>query len=253
MVGVLFRELITDFEPKDLANHILVSVGDHIRIKTPHPGDALIYYEELLGREDQSYRFHALMGRAEIHLQSRKEEDIDKALGDYTEIYEKSGELRYREFALLRKIELLMKKEEYARADEWARVYLDREKTGFTKHSAKVGLLLAESLDKQGMAENALAMYAKVWPVHMGNITVSAPAITRWMELLWDRNNPGDRQAAYEKGAAFIGLTSCFKEKLTEDELVVWRRANDLVQVYEADPEIRAIRGMEDIKRDKRK
>ncbi len=258
MITVLFRELKTDFDPKDLDNYILVSVGDFIRNKTADSLDALIYYEELLGREDQSYRFHALMGRADIHRQSREEEDIDKALGDYTEIYEKSDELRYREFALFRKIEILMKKEEYAQADEWARIYLDRAKTGFTKHSAKVGLLFAESLDKQGMEEDAIVMYGKIWPVHMGNVSVSAPAITRWMELLWSRDKPADgergradRQAAYEEGFGYIELTSRFQEKLTEDELVMWKRVKNLVQVYEADPEIKAIRGIEAIKRGK--
>lgn len=251
MITVLFRELKTDFDPKDLDNYILVRVGDFIRTKTAHSLDALIYYEELLGREDHSYRFHALLGRADIYRQSPKAAEVDKAMEDYTEIYEKSEERPYREFALFRKIELLLKKKEYAKADEWARIYLDREKTGFTTHSAKVGLLFAESLDKQGMEEDAIAMYAKVWSIHMGNITVSAPAITRWMELLWARNNPGDRQAAYEKGAAFIELTSRFREKLTEDELVMWKRVKNLVQVYEADPEIKAIRGIEEIKKGK--
>ena len=246
MIAVLYRELKTDFDPKNLDNYTLVRVGDYLRTKTSTPREALLYYNEALGREDPSYRDHALMGRADVYGLSPEAADLDKAVEDYTEIYEKSEDKSTRELALLRKIRVCMKKKDYAKAEEWAQVYLDREKTGFTKYSGNVGLLLAESYDKQGRKEDAIAAYVKIWSVHMGHIQVSAPALARWMELLWERNQPAagngrpDRQAAYEHGARYIQLTSRFKDKLTKEELEPWQVVEKLVKTYGASPEIKA-------------
>lgn len=242
MVSVLFREMRADLDPKQLDNYTLVRVGDYLRTKITTPRDALPYYEEVLGREDTSYRDYALMGRAQVYGLSPKAEDIDKAIHDYMKVYETSEERSSRELALFRKIELLMKKEEYAKAVEWAQVYLDREKTGFMKHSAKVGLLLAESYDKQNKKDEAITSYVKIWSVHMGYIHVSAPALSRWMELLWERNKPAagngrsDRNAAYEHGAKYIELTSRFKDKLTEEDLELWHGVEKLVKAYKPRP-----------------
>jgi hypothetical protein len=242
MVKVLFSGLKTDFNPKDLDNFTLVRMGDYLRTMTANPRDSLIYYEELLGREDQSYRCWALLGRAGIHGLSKKRQDIDQALADYTAIYEKSEERSARELALLRKIELLMKNQDYAKGGEWAQVYLDLGKTGFSKYSANVGLLLAESYDKQNKKEEAISSYLKVWSAHMGRIQVSAPALTRWMELSWERNKPAvgndksDRESAYVQGANYIKLTSRFKDKLTNEELELWQGVEKLVKTYGASP-----------------
>jgi hypothetical protein len=239
MVKVLFSELKSDFNPKELDDFTLVRIGDYLRTMTTNPRDSLIYYEELLGREEQNYRFHSLLGRAGVNGLSTKTEEIDQAIADYTAVYEKSEERSTRELALLRKIELLMKTKDYTKGEEWAQVYLDREKTGFSKYSANVGLLLAESYDKQNRKEDAIASYMKVWSAHMGRIRVSAPALTRWMELLWDRNNPAvgndkaDRESAYKRGANYIRLTSRFKDKLNKEELELWQGVEKLVKTYQ--------------------
>ena len=108
-----------------------------------------------------------------------------------------------------------------------------------SKYSAKVGLLLAESYDKQNRKEDAIASYMKVWSAHMGLIQVSAPALTRWMELLWIRNKPAvgnggsDRESAYKQGANYIKLTSRFKDRLTREELELWQVVEKLVKTYE--------------------
>jgi tetratricopeptide (TPR) repeat protein len=253
MMAVLFRELKTDFNPKDLDNYELVRIGDLLRIKTATPRDAMPYYDEAIGREDQSYRYYALQGRADVYGLSPDVKDMDKAISDFTQIYENSPEKPQREYALFRKIEVLMKKKDYAKVDEWARVYLDRNKAVFAKFSPQVGLMLAQSLDNRNMAEDAIAMYVKIWSVWMGNMKVSTPAVTRWMELMWARNNPGDRQAAYEKGATFLGLTTRFKDKLTKEELSMFEGVEKLVQTYEADPEIKKMSSMEGIRRSKQK
>ena len=68
-------------------------------------------------------------------------------------------------------------------AAESAKFYLDREKNGFSKYSAQVGLLLAQTYDERGEINDAIAMYVKVWGAHMGFVKISAPAMKRWMEL----------------------------------------------------------------------
>jgi tetratricopeptide (TPR) repeat protein len=249
--------LKTDFDLKDLTNYILVRVGDFLRTTTATPREALPYYDEVLSRQDQAYRFNALLGRADVYGQSPNAADIDKAIEDFTRVYEDSQEKSQREFSLFRIVELHMLKKDYAKAADQARVYLDREKNGFSKFSPKVGLMLAQSYDNRNMTEDAISMYVKIWSVHMGNITVSVPAMTRWMELLWARNkpgdgaaNPGDRQSAYEGGARFLELTSRFKDKLTEEDLELWKSVEKLVLTYES---ATGIKTMEQIRKEKEK
>lgn len=255
MIKVLFQELKTDFALKDLTNFILVKVGDYLRNNTATPREALPYYDEALGRQDQSYRFAALLGRADVYGHSTTPAELDKGIADLTRVYTDSQEKPEREFSLYRMIDLLMAKKDYAKAAEQAKIYLDREKTGFSKYSPQVGLQLAKSFEERKMVDDALAMYVKVWNVHIGNIKVSAPAILSWMELSWDRNKPStdpntpaDRQGAYEGGYRYIELTGRFKDKMTEDDLERWKEVEKLVKTYESNA---GIKSMEQIKREK--
>ena len=255
MIKVLFQQLKSDFALKDLTNFILVKVGDYLRLNTSTPREALPYYDEALSRQDLSYRFAALLGRADIYGQSESPADIDKGIEDFTRVYQDSEEKSEREFSLYRIVELLVAKKDYEKAAAQAKIYLDREKSGFSKYSAKVGLLLAKTYENRKMTDDALAMYVKVWSAHMGNIQISAPAILSWMKLSWDRNKtsadpavPSDRQGAYEGGAKFIELTGRFKDKMTEEDLELWKEVEKLVKTYEANP---AIKSMEELKREK--
>jgi tetratricopeptide (TPR) repeat protein len=247
-IKMLFQELKTDFVLKDLSNSILVKVGDYLRANTATPREALPYYDEAIGREDQAKRFNALIGRGEVYASSGVPAGIDKALADFEAVYKESGEKPDKEIALYRIIELLVAQKEYAKAAEQARVYLDREKTGFSKYSAQVGLLLARTFEERKMADDAIAMYVKVWATHMGNIRISAPAMKSWMELLWSRNKssadpkvPADRQGAYEGGARYIENTAPIKGKMAEDDLKLWEEVEKLVKTYEADPNIKSM------------
>ena len=255
MIKVLFQQLKTDFALKDLTNFILVKVGDYLRMNTATPREALPYYDEVLGRQDQSYRFAALLGRADVYGQSTNTEDIDKGIEDFTRVYNDSQEKSEREFSLYRIAELLMAKKDFAKAAEQAKIYLDREKSGFSKYSPQVGMLLAHSYEERKMIDDALSMYVKVWSAHMGNIKISAPAVLSWMKLSWERNKPsadpaapGDRQGAYEGGAKYLELTGRFKDKMIEDDLELWKEVEKLVGIYEADA---SIKSMEELKREK--
>jgi tetratricopeptide (TPR) repeat protein len=248
MVQVLFRELKNDFALKDLTNFILAKVGDFLRTNTSTPREALPYYDEILSRSNQSYRFAALLGRADVYGKSSTPADLDKALEDFQRVYADSQDKQEREFSLYRMVQLLMSKGDHAKAAEQANIYLDREKTGFSRYSPEVGLLLGESFEKRNMVGDALAMYSKVWAAYMGNITVSAPAMSRWMKLSWERNNPspaartpGDRQGAYEGGARYVELTGRFKDKMVEADLELWKEVEALVKTYEANPDIKSL------------
>lgn len=113
---------------------------------------------------------------------------------------------------------------------------------------------MAKNPEADGL-EELIAMYAKLWSSHMGNIRVSAPAIRGWMELSWARDRPsadpalpGDRQGAYEGGAKYLELTGRFKDKMVEADLELWQEVETLVKNYEANP---AIKSMEEIRKEK--
>jgi len=247
-ITALFQQLKTDFVLKDLTNNILVKLGDYLRTNTATPREALPYYDEALGRDDSTRRFAALLGRADVYGESGVAADIEKALKDFETVYNESKDKAEREFSLYRTIELLVENKEYAKAAEKADFYLRREESGFTKYSAQVGMLLARTFDERKMVGDALAMYIKIWSTYMGNIKISAPAIKRWMELSWERNNPApdpathaDRQGAYEQGARYIELTGRFKGKMIESDLKLWQEVEQLVQTYEANPNIKSV------------
>jgi len=255
MVRVLFQELKTDFVLKDLTNFILVKLGDYLRVYTATPLEALPYYNEVLGRTDQSYRFDALLGRADVFGRSKSPDEISKGIEDFRRILADSQEKSQREFSLYRVIELHMIRKEYEKAATEAKIYLDRDKSGFSKYSPEVGLILADTYKERKMVDDALSMYVKVWSAQMGYIKVSAKAMKNWMELSWDRNKassspntPGDRQGAYEGGARYLELTAGFKNKMTEEELELWKEVEALVKTYEANPNIKS---MADIAREK--
>jgi hypothetical protein len=248
MIKVLFQNLKTDFAVKDLTNFILVRVGDYLRNNTSTPREALPYYDEALGRQDQAYRFAALLGRADVYGKSAGAADIDKGLEDFARVYADSQEKSEREFSLYRMVELNMDKKDFTKAAEHAKVYLDRAKSGFSKFSPQVGLLLAKSFEDRKMIDDAISMYVKVWSAHQGNIKVSAPAMMSWMQLSWDRNKastdpntPGDRQGAYQGGAKYIELTGRFKDKMLEADLDLWKEVEKLVKTYEGNAEIKTV------------
>lgn len=258
MIIVLFQQLKADFDLKDLSNYILVKLGDYLRANTATPREAIPFYDEALSRQDQSYLFQALIGRADVYGQSPQEADLDRALSDFERIFSDSQEKAEREFALYRIVEILMKKGDHSAAADRANQYLEREEgksLGFTKYSPEVGFMLAQSFEKRNMVDDAISMYVKVWSAHMGYIKVSAPAIEAWMTLSHRRNRvsdnpnvPSDRQGAYEGGYRYLELTGRFKDKMTPEEVKLWDRVQKLTDQYVADPNVKS---MEQVLREK--
>jgi len=262
MIQVLFNNLKTEFDVKVLSNFILVKLGDYLRTNTSAPLESLPYYDEALSRQDQSYRFAALLGRADVYGNSSQASDLNKAIEDFERVLADSDDKVQREFSLYRIIQILIQKGDHAEAAKRANQYLNRDPNdgptlGFSKFSAEVGLILAQSFEKRNMTDDAIQMYVKVWSTHMGNVKISAPAIHSWMELSYKRNNPspdpntpGDRQGAYQGGYRYLDLTGRFKDKMTPEERELWTKVEKLTAKYVADPNVKS---MEQLQKEKEK
>lgn len=241
-VRALFQELKRDFNPRELTNFILVKVGDYLR-QTAAPREALAYYDEVLNRPDQAYRFEALIGRADVYGNGNVEEKA-RAIEDFERIYNDTQEKAQKEQALYRMIRIHLDMGDLAKAEAKARLYLDREQNDFRKYNARVSLMLAESFDLAKKTPEAIVMYLKVWSAFTGDIGVSAAAMKRWMELNWQQNRPGndknvgDRQGAYNGGKDYIANTERLKPNMTPAELAAWEEVEALVRTYGANPNI---------------
>jgi tetratricopeptide (TPR) repeat protein len=243
-IKVLFQELKSDFNPKDLSNYILVRTGDFLREKTSAPRQALPYYDEALSRQDQSYRFAALFGRASVLADGSKDERA-KAIEDLKRVLADSQEKSEKEKALYRIVQAHMAGEDYDQVIDTAKQYLARE-NNYRQFSPEVGMMLASSYEKKGEVNNALANYVLIWGAQKGLIRISAPAMLSWMKLSWQRNSPGggvsgakaDRQGAYEAGWEYIDQTRRFFDKMTEEEQKMWQQVEKLVEEYEASPDV---------------
>ena len=261
-ITVLFRQLKTDFALSDLSNYILVKLGDYLRKNTSAPREALAYYDEALSRTDKSYMFAALLGRADVYGNSTVDADLVKAQEDFERIMLDSDEKAQREDSLYRIIQILAKKGDWTKAAERANQYLNREEgksLGFSKYSPEVGYILAQSFEERGMTDDAIKMYLKVWSAHMGNITVSAPAMESWMKLSHKRNRTSgdsnvtsDRQGAYNGGFQYLKLTGRFKDKMSPEDLKLWERVEKLTEQYVSDPQVKSNAQLEAEKKAKR-
>ena len=85
-VRALYQELKTSFPMKELPNHILIRIADHLRLATSTPRESLIYYDELIGREDATNRADALLGRADVLGHSGTASELAKAISDFERV-----------------------------------------------------------------------------------------------------------------------------------------------------------------------
>lgn len=242
-IKVLFTDLKQEFDLDDLSNFILVRVGDFIR-GTGSSREALRYYDEALNRDEKSYKFPALFGRAAVLAQGSNAEK-KKALADFKRVLEDSDDRGDRDRALFQMIVTQRDMGDYAGAVKNARLYLDREK-GFSSKKPDVAFMLAQSYDDQGDASNAITNYMNTWNSYKGTIRVSAPSMKRYMELIWDRNQPSDgksaadHQGAYNAGRTFTDQTGRFLDKMSPEEQVLWKEVDALVNEYVARPEVKS-------------
>lgn len=248
MVKVLFSELKSEFSPKELTSFILVRVGDFIREKTSAPREALDYYTEALNRKDGGYKFESMFGRADILGRGKVAADLDVAIKDLTEVYEKSDKKNQKEKALYRKVELLAAKEDWSKCNEFAKIYMDKKINTFSTYFGPVSLLLAQSYEKMGQINDAIFWYSQVALGNQrGAIAYSAPACKRYMQLLWERDSagvdgkPSDKQGAYNAGFGYIDSTRRIYDKMAAPEQELWSEVETLMKEYEASPGIKSM------------
>lgn len=236
MIDILFEQLRNDFQPKDLTNFILVRVGDFIRKNTSQPFAAEAYYQEALNRrDDQSHMFPAIFGLADIYAKGSSEQK-NKAIELLKRVSADSEEISEKDNALFLTAQIHFDNKNYDAAIETTRAYLAESR--FRQHTLPSRMIYAESQDRAGRTEDAILVYGQIWVSSPGAIRYSAPAMKRFMELLWQRNTTqngvSDRQLAYERGDAYIKQTTLAVKKATSEERAVWEQVSELVKTYEA-------------------
>ncbi|MCP5536679.1 MAG: tetratricopeptide repeat protein [Akkermansiaceae bacterium] len=258
-IKALFKDLKSEFDPKDLTNFVLLRVGDYLREKTSAPKQALAYYEELLQRDDKFGEFKARLGIADVLGQSDSAADNKKAIISLEDIIDRAkDDPKTQEDALFRVVEISAKISDWEKCEKSARAYLDAK---YTKKSAEVSYLFALSFDKRGNENDALFYYGMVYNRYRGFIRISAPSVKRILEIMWDRNlaagqtvgvgdkeitlEMADRQACYQKiGWPYITGTRRIRETnpdMTDAEKEIWDEVAALVKQYETSGQIKTM------------
>ncbi len=243
-VKVLFNDLKKDFDLKNLSNFILVSLGDYLREKTGSPKEAIPYYEEVLDRTNQQFRFEARFGLADVFGRSASPAENSKAVEQLIAVYANSKKSDQKEQALYRAVQVLGKLERWEDAKKRAKEFLDPD-LNFNRYAPYVSYVLAQAYDNTGEEDEAIISYFGVYSSYRGLLAVSAPSLKRYMEIIWSRNNPkteknaGDRQFAYETGHKFIKATANIlqNDRVPEEEKEIWKEVRELTQLYEANPD----------------
>lgn len=245
MVKSLYQKLKADFTPKELDTRTLIRLGDHLRVGTSTPREALVFYDEAIGREDTELRMPALLGRADVRARSADPAEIGLGIDDFQRVYTGSAVEGERGYALFRIVEARMAKGDFAKAIEEGTLFLDSGKSGLSEFAPQVGLMLARCYQELGRADEAIGAYARVWSAHTEDLRISAPAMTAWVQLLWTRNrentDPSDRQAAYEGAVAYLEKTRGLTAALNEEDLGQWREIENAVKTFGTSPGIKPV------------
>lgn len=236
-VETLFHQLKTVFPPKDVEDFIRIRIGDLLRCHTNSPGDALPYYEAVIARPDSPRRFSALMGRADVFARSGDPQMIAKGIEDYERVIRESGDAGECEFAFYQNIVLWTTRKDYKKAAELAGLYLDQRRSGFSRFIPQVRLCLARCLDELGMVDEAIQAYSALVKDLADHTGVSAPAMLGWLRLMWERNQPGDRDSAREGGRSYLDRTRTLKDRMAADDRELWEEAEEVVNSFPPRPE----------------
>lgn len=239
-IKVLFNDLRNEFDLKDLSPFIMVSVGDFIR-GTKSPREALPYYTEVLERGDLEYLFKALFGRGAVLMQGGGA-DLAQAILDFRRIINESSDKKEKDAALFSLVEAQRAKGDHADAKDNALIYLK----DYGQRKPEMALMLGQVHEALGDEDAALGTYLNTWSGYKGAIRISAPALKRYMEMLWQRNAPGregepsGRQGAYNAGRGYIDQTRRLLDQMTPEEKDAWREVEQLVEKYVADPDVKS-------------
>lgn len=237
-IMALFQELKSSLSPNELPTPILLKLADHLRNNTSAPREALPFYEEAISRREPAYRFPSLFGRGDTWTRSTSAEEQQKGIDDFDTIYRESKARTEREYALFRVIQARVAKGDHAQAIKDADLY-NTPQFKFNRFEPEVGLCLARSLQETGDSDGAINAYSKVWSMTGAPVRLTALAMKSWMELLWNRDQPGDREVAARSGTRYLDATRPLTGDMTGDEASVWKEIEQLVQAYNQHPGVR--------------
>jgi tetratricopeptide (TPR) repeat protein len=234
-VKSLFQQFRNDFQIEELPNSLLLRMGDHLRLNTSVPREALACYDELIRRDDKRDRLSALLGRGDVYARFAIAGEDDLALADFNKVYLESDGAGQRDYALFRMIGLTVSKGAYTEAAELAGTYLQAEK-GYDAFIPQVRLLLAKCQQELKLNDDAIATYQDVWGSHSHEVEVSAPAMAGWMKLVWARNrkgdkeNPPDRELVVQQAGRFLEST---RHPRIEEEIPARAEVTELLADYQ--------------------
>lgn len=186
-----------------------------------------------------------MYGRADVYGRGKVPAELEKGIADLSELDQKSAEAFLLEKALRRKIELLAIAGEWKRVAENAGQYLSR----FANHAGAdadgVSLLLAQAHEKNDKIDDAIPLYEALgFSRRSKQIRCSSLACRKWMQLLWQRDQPaadgkpGDRQAAYSGGFRYLEATREQVPRMSDTERESRDAVADLVKDFAASPGI---------------
>ncbi len=247
MVKSLYQKLKTDFKPAELDAATLLRLGDHLRLHTSTPREALICYDEVIARDDAAKAGAALLGRADVRARSTVVAEMDQGIVDFVNVRESSKVAGERAYASFRIIEVLMAKGDFAKVIEEAAHYQEIVMPEDVGLAPQVELMLARAYQELKRTDEAIAGYARVWSTNTDDPEISAPAMIGWMRLLWLRNreetSPTDRQTAYEGGVKYLARTRDFAAGLKEEDRAPWREIEEAVRTFATSPSIKPLAG----------
>ncbi len=245
-ISAFFKELKNDYKPSDLTPYILLKLGSYIG-QSDQPLEAIEYYDEILKR-NKGFKRDANFGKAIAMGRSTDKAKIDEALklmNDelVAERAKPQPDRKSMEEAQMYMVRFQLGKEDYSKAAEEAARYL--EDKSYTKYKPEVMFNLGTSLAKQGKMDQSIAAFLNLVNNYKGLIKWSAPAQEELMKAFWQRNNPrngyekqSDRYISWQNGTNYINVTKPNFMKMSVEERNKWRKVEDLVTKYGADPSV---------------
>ncbi|MES2474434.1 MAG: tetratricopeptide repeat protein [Verrucomicrobiota bacterium] len=237
-LGTLYQQLKTGFAPTDLDAAALVRLGDHLRLKTSTPREALALYDEVLRREDKHWRVAALLGRADILARSGDAADSALGIAAFREASSSTGDAAEKSYAIFRTVETLMAQGDFPNAAADAKAFLTSDLGQSSPFMSQVALLLARSDQELGRTAEAMDRYRSLWSNPSAELRISAAAMLAWMRLLWMRDTGSDRQNAYDQALAYLAEKRATAATLNDEDLAAWRSIEQEVKTFASSPGI---------------
>ena len=189
---VYYESLENDFKKEELGDFILYRLG--AKIAESNPFKAAPWFEKVLESEDPEMAQRAQLQLATIKAGSQDAKQQDEAIADLLRI--RSNMQDKPEIvgpATLNLARLYHIKSKWAEANTEWKAYMTNK--GFRDDRANALFNLAESYEKLGKNDEALAAYSQVTALYSGLLDISAPSVIRIAKIVWAR---GDREKAFK-------------------------------------------------------